>query len=115
MLLASMSKYTAALAFCLASACSQNTPGPAISLSIPSLPARAHYSDARAQLLQAGWSPVPAKCGNGYICFDEFPELATRLSDGVNSALFVSGNSQVRIYTQPIADGQLVERVEHVR
>jgi hypothetical protein len=110
-----MNKYIAVLAFLLASACSQNTPGPAISPTIPSFPAGAHYSDARAQLLQAGWSPVPAKCGNGYICFEEFPELATNLSDGVNSGLFVSGNYRVRIYTRPIADGQLVERVEHVR
>ena len=110
-----MSKYIAALFFLLATACSRSTPEPTVSASVPSFSTRTHYSDARAQLLQAGWSPVPAQCGNGYICFEDFPELATRLSDATNSGLFVSGSSRVRIYTRPIADGQLVERVEHVR
>ena len=106
-----MIKYFATLALLFASACSQ----PHSEASIPSFPARTDYSDARAQLLKAGWSPIPAECGNGYLCFEEFPELATRLSDATNSGLFSSGNSKIRVHTQPIADGQLVERVEHVR
>ena len=110
-----MSKYIVVLALVFASACSLNTPTPLASTSFPSFPDRTSYSDARAQLLQSGWSPVPATCGNGYICSGEFPELAFRRSDFTNSGVFVSKGSKVRVYTRPIADGLLVERMEHVR
>ena len=49
------------------------------------------------------------------MCFENVPEISTRLSDAKNSGLFVSGNSTIRVHVEPIADGMLLERVEHVR
>jgi len=74
------------------------------------------YVHLRADLVQAGWAPIPAKCGNGLICFEEFPELATNLADGTNSGVFSSQHdSRIRVFTRSIPDGQVVERVADER
>jgi hypothetical protein len=68
------------------------------------------YAATRARWIEAGWTPVPAICGNKErICFRDTPELATSTSSEIGtSAVFERDHRRMRITTKSIADGQIV-------
>lgn len=71
------------------------------------------YGNARQRLLNAGWRPVPTRCSETSICFNELPELATNLSDRRTCGMLLAKDEKVRICLDVVPDGALVASIEH--
>ena len=86
----------------------------AIGIADPDLKVGEHYRSARAQLIAAGWRPLPAKCSPSNMCFQEFPEMATDMKTGAVCPVFAKDSSKLTVCLKIILDGAKIEsfRVE---
>jgi hypothetical protein len=91
--------------------CAQQVANPAH----PALTPGEHYGPARARLISAGWSPVPAMCSEQNLCFRDYSELSTQLATAVTCGRFQSGPSFLTVCAEPIADGLLVASIRDGR
>jgi hypothetical protein len=70
------------------------------------------YGNARLRLLAAGWRPVPAQCSERNVCFREWPEMVTRLSDAQTCGVLIAEGDKLMICIRPIPDGANIEYIE---
>ncbi|MCC7250127.1 MAG: hypothetical protein IT473_16010 [Lysobacter sp.] len=71
-----------------------------------------NYGEARSRLLSAGWRPVRAQCSERNVCFREWPEMTTRLSDAQTCGVLIAEGDKLMICIRPIADGANIAFIE---
>ena len=79
----------------------------------PAIKVGEQYDSARQRLTAAGWTPVPAECSYGNVCFgDNYPEMATNMSTGTVCPVFTKAPSKLVVCLNVTNDGALVKSLQ---
>lgn len=68
------------------------------------------YAVARAKLIGAGWEPIPAPCGKGFICYGtQYPEVTMDSRAARNCGWFRKAQDKLEICLKAAPDTMLVD------